>query len=81
MHTAIIIEGAKAARFCLRHKVAFINALLLPKNLWFDGLLNKNDYIGKTALVIEKGRFSKTVIEKAKALSTWDLATFIPDET
>jgi len=43
--------------------------------------LNKNDYIGKTALVIEKGRFSKTVIEKAKALSTGDMATFIPDET
>lgn len=36
--------------------------------------------IDKTALVIEKGRYSKTVIEKAKALSSWDLAAFIPDE-
>ncbi|MDD4274992.1 hypothetical protein [Desulfobacter postgatei] len=36
--------------------------------------------IYKTALVLEKGRLSKTVIEKAKALSSWDLATFIPDE-
>lgn len=76
----IIIDDAKAARFCLRQEVPFINALLVPKILWFAGVLNKNDYIDKTALVIEKGRYSKTVIEKAKALSSWDLAAFIPDE-
>lgn len=75
----IIIDDAKAARFCLNHKVPFINALLIPKILWFAGLLNKNDYLDKTALVIEKGRYSRTVIEKAKALSSSDLAWFIPD--
>jgi hypothetical protein len=77
----IIIDDAKAAKFCLRRKVPFINALLVPKILWFAGILNKNDYIDKTALVIEEGRYSRTVIEKAKALSSSDLALFIPDET
>jgi predicted nucleic acid-binding protein len=77
----IIIDDAKGAKFCLRHKVPFINALLLPKILWFAGILNKNDYIDKTALVIEEGRYSRTVIEKAEALSPSDLALFIPDET
>lgn len=77
----ILIDDAKGARFCLSHKVPFINALLVPKILWFAGLLNKNDYLDKTALVIEKGHYSRTVIEKAKALSSSDLATFIPDET
>lgn len=77
----IIIDDAKGAKFCLKRKLPFINALLVPKILWFAGILNKNDYINKTALVIEKGRYSRTVIEKAKALSSLDLAIFIPDET
>lgn len=76
----IIIDDAKGARFCLSCKVPFINALLVPKILWFAGLLNKNDYLDKTALVIEKGRYSGTVIEKAKTLSSSDLAMFIPYE-
>lgn len=80
-HSFIIIDDAKAAKFCVRHKVPFINALLIPKVLWFAGILNKNDYIDKTALLIEEGRYSRTVIEKAKALSPSDLALFIPDET
>lgn len=77
----IIMDDAKGARFCLARKVPFINALLVPKILWFAGLLNKDDYLDKTALVIENGRYSGTVIEKADALSPWDLAMFIPDET
>lgn len=77
----IIMDDAKGARFCLNSNIPFINALLVPKILWFAGLLNKNDYLDKTALVIEKGHYSRTVIEKAKALSSSDLATFIPDET
>ncbi|NDY74370.1 hypothetical protein DO021_20965 [Desulfobacter hydrogenophilus] len=76
----ITIDDAKGARFCLRHKVPFINALLVPKILWFAGILNKNDYLNKTAFVIGIGRYSKTVIEKAKALSPSDLAMFIPYE-
>ena len=77
----IIIDDAKGAKLCLKRKVPFINALLVPKILWFAGLLNKNDYLDKTALVIEKGRYAATIIEKAKAFSPSDLATFIPDET
>lgn len=77
----IIIDDAKGAKFCMRHKIPFINALLVPKILWFAGILNKNDYLDKTAMVIEKGRYSRTVIEKARALSSLDLAIFIPDET
>lgn len=77
----IIIDDAKGAKFCLSSNLPFINALLVPKILWFAGILNKNDYLDKTALVIEKGRYSRTVIEKAKALSPSDLAIFIPDET
>jgi hypothetical protein len=76
-----MIDDAKGARFCLRRKVPFINALLVPKVFWFAGLLTKKDYIDKTAFVIEKGRYSKTVIEKATALSSSDLAMFIPNET
>ena len=77
----IIIDDAKGAKFCLKHKLPFINALLVPKILWFAGILNKHDYLDKTALVIEKGRYSRTVIEKARALSSLDLAIFIPDDT
>jgi hypothetical protein len=77
----IIIDDAKAAKFCFRHKVPFINALLVPKVLWFAGIFDENDYIEGTARVIEAGRYSRTIIEKAKALSPSDLALFIPDET
>lgn len=76
----IILDDLKAARFCMNFDIPFINALLVPKILWFAGLLNNNEYIDKTAFVIEKGRYAKTVIEKAKALSSTDLALFIPDE-
>lgn len=77
-HAFIIIDDAKGAKFCLRRNVPFINALLVPKILWFAGILKKHDYLDKTALVIEKGRYSGTVIEKARALSSSDLAIFIP---
>lgn len=74
----IIMDDAKGAKFCLNRKVPFINALLVPKVLWLAGLLNKEDYLDKTALVIEKGRYAGTIIEKAKALSPSDLAIFTP---
>lgn len=80
-YSFIIIDDAKAAKFCFRHKVPFINALLVPKVLWFAGILDENDYIDRTAGIIETGRYSRTIIEKAKALSPSDLALFIPDET
>lgn len=77
----IIIDDAKGAKCCMKCKVPFINALLVPKILWWAGRLNQNNYLEKTAFIIEQGRYSKTIIEKATALSSSDLAMFIPDET
>ncbi len=76
----IIVDDAKCAKLCMSRKVPFINALLVPKILWFAGRLDKTVYLEKTDSIIQTGRYSKTVIEKAKGLSRTDLDMFIPYE-
>ena len=76
----IIMDDAKGAKFCMTRKVPFINALLVPKILWFAGRLDKTIYLEKTDAIIQTGRYSRAVIEKAKGLSRTDLDMFIPYE-
>ena len=76
----IIMDDAKGAKFCMTRKVPFINALLVPKILWFAELLDETIYLEKTDTIIQTGRYSRVVIEKAKGLSRTDLDMFIPYE-
>lgn len=76
----IIMDDKKGVIFCYNSSLPFINALLVPKVLWYAGLMEKDAYIEKRDLVIKQGRYSGKIIEKAKELSEQDLARFIPYE-
>ncbi len=76
----IIMDDKKGAMFCYNNSFPFINALLVPKVLWYAGLMKKDAYIKKRDLVIKQGRYSGKIIEKAKGLAEKDLSHFIPYE-
>lgn len=80
----IITDDGKAARFCDRHQLPFINALLIPKLFWFTDLMDKKTCFEKMNLLYEIGRYSKKVKQFAFDCTKYDLQLFCskikPDE-
>jgi len=73
----ILIDDGKAARWCFKRKVPFINALLVPKLFWYFGLLSENECLSKTAELCTIGRYSNTVKTIAKNCTKDDLSYFV----
>ncbi|MDD9302588.1 MAG: hypothetical protein HUK40_09690 [Desulfobacter sp.] len=76
----VIMDDGKGAKCCRHQNIPYINALLVPKILWYSRRMDEKMYLEKQTALIELGRYSQTIIEKAKALSHEDLAYFIPNE-
>ena len=75
----ILADDKKAARFCLDAGIPFINALLVPKLLYFAGRMDANSASRKTQDLSREGRYSDRIHEKARALDQDDLAFFIKE--
>ncbi len=73
----VLIDDGKAARWCFKHEVPFINALLVPKLFWYSGLLSENEYISKTDELCTIGRYSNKVKTIAWECTMEDLSYFI----
>ena len=78
LRSFILMDDGQGARFCHRHRIPFINALLVPKIFWYSGRMNETCARGKMETLTQLGRYSRQIISKAAALSQTDLAHFIP---
>ena len=76
----VLVDDGPAAKYCRKYNIPFVNALLVPKLFWYAGLVKKNKYIEKTRLLETIGRYSKSVINKAKALDKKAFTRFYPDD-
>lgn len=74
----IIIDDGRAAGFCRKQTIPYINALLCPRVLFFAGRISETTCCAKTAGIINIGRYSAAVINHALASSGHDLNFFLP---
>ena len=74
----IVLDDGKAARFCKREQVPFINALLFPKILQHSELLSKEDCRSRLDVLISIGRYSSRVLSIAEGMGEKELKRFFP---
>ncbi|MCG8337613.1 MAG: hypothetical protein MJE63_24190 [Proteobacteria bacterium] len=74
----IMLDDKQGARFCLKQQIPFINALLFPKILYFAELLSREEYLHKTETIRQLGRYSDSIINKARKLTKPELNQFLP---
>ncbi len=77
----VLMDDGRGAKFCRKHKIPYINALLVPKLFWYSGLMDQNTADKKTNQLVDLGRYSKKIIHIAQHLTEKDLAPFIPEIT
>jgi predicted nucleic acid-binding protein len=74
----ILLDDGKAAKYCHRHHLPFINALLFPVILQFRQVITGEQSGEYVKEIIRVGRYSKKIIQLAAQLTREDLALFIP---
>jgi len=74
----IIIDDRKGILFCKQNNIPFINALIVPKILYFIGDINHKQYCIKTNLITQIGRYSDRVLDLAQKIHQKDLEIFLP---
>lgn len=77
----ILTDDGKAARYCTRHKLPFINALLVPKLFYYNNILDEKKCKKDMDRVSLLGRYSDKIKKWAYECTYQDLSTFISGVT
>jgi hypothetical protein len=77
----VIIDDGKGAGFCRRRQIPYINALLVPKLLWFAGRMGEAAYRGHTQRLLTIGRYTPAIVRFARDCAARDIDFFIPTST
>lgn len=72
----VIMDDGKGARFCRDHGIPYINALLVPKILFFSGQLPQPEYRRATETLSRLGRYSAFILTFARTCTFEDVARF-----
>ncbi len=73
----LLIDDGRAARWCRDKGLPFINALLVPKILWYTGLMGQEDCLSKMEFLCRTGRYSQKIKDLAFSFEEKDLSFFI----
>lgn len=74
----ILIDDGKGAGYCRKNRIPYINALLVPRILYFCHRFSEVEYQHKVANVIQNGRYSPEVIEFGLNCTRRQLDFFLP---
>jgi len=74
----VITDDGRAAGYCKRHEIPFINALLFPKVLHFSERLPENLCNPKMKRLFAAGRYSSAIKDWAMNCSKESLDFFLP---
>lgn len=74
----VIIDDGKGASFCRKQRIPYINALLIPKILFFCNKLSLKEQQLKFELLVKLGRYSHPVVHYAENCSRHELDRFMP---
>lgn len=77
----IIIDDGKGARYCRHQNIPYINALLVPKILFYSGRLDEKGYCKATNRLIRLGRYSAWIVDYAKDCTPDKLTFFLCEAT
>ena len=73
----VIIDDGKAVRVCRRHGIPHVNALLLPRLLYFSNRLSDEQARAFFLRLCDLGRYTKQVVHWAETCVPSDLAEFL----
>ncbi len=73
----IILDDRKGALFCKKNNIPYINALLVPKILFFSGFFSEAKYNLLSSLLFEEGRYSEKISQYASNMQIKDLSEFL----
>ncbi|MCG8530471.1 MAG: hypothetical protein MI749_07400 [Desulfovibrionales bacterium] len=73
----LLVDDKKAAKFCRSQGLPFINALLVPKIFYYNGMLSLEMAREKEDELAHLGRYSRFVLDTAKTLNRADLIFFL----
>ena len=73
----VITDDKKGASFCRRKKIPHINALLVPGIFYYSGIISAERRAAAVNEILEKGRYSEKIIEKAANMSKSELEFFL----
>ena len=73
----ILLDDGKAARYCHKNSLPFINALLVPKILKMCGTISVSSCNEKISEIIGIGRYSGGIIRLAEKMTRDDLEMFL----
>lgn len=76
----VLTDDGKAARWCHKNQVPFINALLVPKLFWYAGLITQTQSEQKMKTLCSIGRYGEKVRAFAFSCTLNDLSFFIPGQ-
>ena len=74
----IILDDGRAARYCRRAGIPFINALLFARIAYLSGLLPETVYDEKYGELVRIGRYGQEVTAFVRHCSCKDMAFFLP---
>ncbi|WP_136808775.1 hypothetical protein [Desulfosediminicola flagellatus] len=75
----VVVDDLRAAKFCVRHEIPFINALLIPRILMFADVLSGESADEYFSLIQQRGRYSVSILKRAESFQHEDLERFFPD--
>lgn len=74
----IITDDGKAARYCRKRRIPFVNAILVPRLLFLAGRLSQRECARKIEALVRLGRYGRHVVDFAKRCPSRDLVRFLP---
>jgi predicted nucleic acid-binding protein len=78
-HDFVIIDDGKAARYCRKNNIAFINALLFPRLLYFNRSISLARCTAVMNKLVRAGRYSDESIAWAQNCKRESLLFAIPE--
>ncbi|MCB1158438.1 MAG: hypothetical protein H7A25_00610 [Leptospiraceae bacterium] len=73
----VLLDDFKGARYCRDKRIPYTSALLIPKILYYNNLINQDFMNQKTSEIIDIGRYSKKIISYAENANRDNLKFFL----
>lgn len=74
----IVIDDKKGAQYLRNHKIPYVNALLVPRLLFFAKKMSAQTFQNASSFLKENGRYAQWVKEYAENCPLEALAQFLP---
>lgn len=74
----IVVDDGKAAKYCFRNNLPFINTLLFPIIMYISGRFSKWEKESSVSKILNIGYYSQKIIDQAGSLSIDELKPFLP---